>query len=109
MIIDNYLFSRYLLERKVHGHHDMLDLMISASSGDFFVLELVIDSLKDNPQDISELLKEVGRVWKVCLEKGQKHNYEKLRPGPNKRVKIVSLVPAPNYMPPPYPSQKQVA
>ena len=92
----------------MHGHHDMLNQMISASSGDFFVLELVIDSLKDNPQDISELLKEVGRVWKVCLEKGQQHRYEKLRPDPTKRVKIVNLVPAHNYMPPPYPSQKQV-
>ena len=89
----------------MHGHHDMLNQMISASSGDFFVLELVIDSLKDNPQDISELLKEVGRVWKVCLEKGQKAKYEKLRTEPNKKVKMVNLVPAHNYMPPPYPSQ----
>ena len=96
------------MERKVHGNYAMLDQMISAHSGDFFVLELVIDSLKDNPQDISELLKEIGRIWKVCLEKGQKPRYEKLRPEQNKKVKIVPLVPAHNYMPPPYPSQKQV-
>ena len=101
--------SRYMVERKVHGHSHVLNQMITANSGDFFVLELVIDSLKDNPQDISELLNEVGRVWrKVCVDKGQKPHYETLRPEQNKRVKIVNLVPAHNYMPPPYPSQKQV-
>ena len=97
-----------MVERKVHGNQNMLDQMTSANSGDFFVLELVIDSLKDNPQEISELLKEIGRVWEICVEKGRKPRYEKLRPEPNKRLKIVNLVPAENYMPPPYPSQKQV-
>ena len=93
-----------MVERKVHGYSHVLNQMKAASSGDFFVLELVIDSLKDNPQDISELLNEVGRVWR----NGQNPQYEKLRTEPNKRVKIVNLVPADNYRPPPYPSQKQV-
>ena len=106
MIFQSLTFvCRYMLERKVHGHTKMLEQLTSANSGDFFVLELVIDSLKDNPQDINELLKEVERVWKVCLEKGQKAKYEKLRTEPNKKVKVVNLVPAHNYMPPPYPSQ----
>ena len=73
-----------------------------------FVLELVIDSLKDNPQDISDLMKEIGRVWEVCVENGQRPRYEKLRPEQKQRLKNVALVPGHNFMPPPYPSQKQV-
>ena len=96
------------MERKVHGNHNMLNQMRSANSGDFFVLELVIDSLKDNPQDISDLMKEIGRVWEVCVENGQRPRYEKLRPEQKQRLKNVALVPGHNFMPPPYPSQKQV-
>ena len=66
-----------MLERKVHGHHARINQMKLASSGDFFVLELIIDSLKDNPQKISELLKEVGRIWSHGEKVG--HKYEKLR------------------------------
>ena len=57
-----------MLKRKVHGNRPMLDRMTSASSGDFFVLELVVDSLKDNPQEIGELMKEVDRVYSRLLQ-----------------------------------------
>ena len=99
-----------MLERKVHGNRAMLDSMTSANSGDFFVLELVVDSLKDNPQEIGELMKEVDRVWNLSVEAGRNgydHKYEKLRVEQKKLGGDLAHLVHHQNKPPPYPAQKR--
>ena len=94
-----------MLERKIHGNCNILRQLSTANSGDFFVLELVVDSLKDNPQEIGELLSEVGRVWSLCVEQQERgHRYEKLRNDPHKMGNF--NLAGNQHRPPPYPSQK---
>ena len=57
-------FSRMLLLRKVHG--SQLNGII-LSSGECFVLELVIDNLSNTPMFIDSVLNEVGVKLYICI------------------------------------------
>jgi len=73
-------FSRYLLNRRIHGNQlQRIDL----SSGDCFVLEMVIDNLSQTPKLIDQMLEEIEKKlteiqrsklhWKIAeVEDGYK-------------------------------------
>merc|ERR1740128_565931 len=73
-------FSRYLLNRRIHGNQlQRIDL----SSGDCFVLEMVIDNLTQTPKLIDQMLEEIEKKlteiqrsklhWKIAeVEDGYK-------------------------------------
>jgi len=53
-------FSRHLLSRKIHG--DQLK-RLKLTSGDCFVLEMIVDNLSQTPKLIDQVLEEIENKW----------------------------------------------
>merc|ERR1711892_1569060 len=73
-------FSRHLLARKIHGKQLQ---GLHLTSGDCFVLEMVVDNMSQTPKDIDQMLEEIvkkltevqmsKRNWKIAeVEDGYK-------------------------------------